>query len=213
MADHTAIAEVGRSFVDLLRDRMRSPPRAGDPDPEIKNDSDVQLGSPDRIDGARLSVFLYRVEENPHTTNDRREHLTPQADRPAPLELDLYYLVTAYPVEGDDETVRSEDQHTVLGRVMQIVRDEGALRDTFLEGSLAGGPELPIAPAALPIEDVTNVWSTFDSVTYQPSVSYVIGPVAIDSLRETASNRVTKQRTTVGHRREEQSNRETEDGP
>lgn len=201
MADHTAIAAVGKSFVGLLRQRMTAPTRPGDPDPEITDANEIQLGSPDEVTDARLSVFLYRIEANPHTVNDRSERLSLETSRPPPVELDLHYLVTAHPVEGDTDTGPVVDQHTILGRVIQIVRDEGALRGTTLDSSLADGPEIPIALVPHSVDEVSNVWSTFSTVSFQPSITYVLGPVAIDSLRQDSDERVSYQRTSVGQPR------------
>jgi hypothetical protein len=201
VADHTAIAAVSRSFVTLLRTRMKAPTRPGDPDPEITTDDAIQLGSPDQANGARITVFLYRVEANPHTSNDRPERVSVETSRPAPLELDLHYLVTAHPEETQEGTNQVEDQHVILGRAIQIVRDEGLLRGAVLDPALRDEVEIPVELVPHSLDEVSNVWNTFTDVSFQPSVTYVVGPVAIDSLRADADTRVTYQKTRVGQPR------------
>lgn len=186
MAQHTAIAEAGEVLVGLLRDQLGS----------HTTDAEVVLRSPVNVtdeDEVRLTLFLYRVAENGELLNQPRRPVGTTADevRPPPLALDLYYLLTAHPSAGSNELVdRTRAQHLILGRAMQILRDNAVLRASELAGtSLAEDRELHLSVYPQPLEDVTGIWNTFSDKPYEPSVAYVVGPVLIDSQEVSPATR------------------------
>lgn len=185
MAGYTAVEDVGDTLVTLLRDRM------GD---LVSKKKEIALASPgdvDRGDDVRLSLYLYRISENSHLKNAEREAVDPNPDRDRPLELELYYLVTAHlPRSGNDPTDKSKEQHRVLGRAMQVLHDNPVVGGSDLAGDLAGGRKLRVTPAAASADEVADVWSTFGETPYQPSVAYLVTPVAIESTREIEAERV-----------------------
>lgn len=178
MATYAAVADVGQSLLDLLEEGMTGPGN-------ILADGDIELVSPAALGGnvtARLTLYLYSVSENGDLRNapDRREG--PTTVRPAPLALDLRYLLTAHPsTTGNDVTEQSRDQHRVLGRAMQILAENAVLSGAELTGDLS--PEETIRISVLPTatDEVLNVWNTFDDTPYQPSVAYLVTPVLIDA--------------------------------
>ena len=188
MARHTAIADAGETLVELLRAEL---------EPLIANGDEVALRSPKEVsngDDVRLTLYLYRVAENGELRNQRRQAVANAPDRlqPAPLALDLYYLLTAHPSVGSSqETSRTRAQHLILGRAMQILQDNAVLRSTDLfDTSLAADRELHLSVYPERLEDVTSIWNTFADKPYEPSVAYIVGPVLIDSTEETPTARV-----------------------
>lgn len=188
MARHTAIAEVGETLVGLLRDQLG---------PLVSNDDEVALASPESVDAGdeiRLTLYLYRVTENGELRNQRHE--TPAnghgSVRPAPLALDLYYLLTAHPSVGTgDETDRTRTQHLVLGRAVQVLAENAVLRATDLyPTSLAEDRELHLSVYPEPMEEVTSIWNTFPDKPFEPSVAYVVGPVLVDATGDEPVDRV-----------------------
>jgi hypothetical protein len=184
MAGDTVIADVGETLVGLLRGRLWGS--------ELADESKVALASPAALGAdtdVRLSLFLYRVSENEHLRNtDWTEVKTaagtvdPERRRAPPMALDLYYLLTAYPSEGgSDETTKTRDQHRVLGRAMQVFRDNAVVTGSDLQGSLVADDELRLAMEPNPTEEMFNIWNTFEETPYQPSVAYVVGPVLVES--------------------------------
>lgn len=202
MASDSAIADVGQTLIDVLRDRM------GD----LVDQNEIALASPSTIGNgneARLTLFLYRITENAELKNARRHTIDPTSTgdppflRPSPLALDLYYLLTAHPATGgNDETERSGEQHLVLGRAVQVLRDNAIFRGSELRGSLAYDPEteqpeeevrITVAPTDSPsMDDLVNIWGTFPDQPFQPSISYLVSPVRIDSERERPIGRVVE---------------------
>ena len=186
MAKYTAIADVGQTLVSLLRDRMS----------DLVSEREVALLSPAAIganEDIRLSLYLYDVSENPHMRNDDPA-LPEGTNRPnEPLQLDLRYLLTAYPSKGgSDETANTKAQHMVLGRAMQVLQDESILTGSVLEGSFGGDESLHVSILSRTREEIVDIWSTFTEEPYQPSVAYLVTPVVVKSTREEPFERVIK---------------------
>src|SRR5687767_5287133 len=95
MADYRVIADVGESLINVLWD-------------EIQNDVDlfalindrslITLESPaaheQNNDPSLLSIYLYRIVENPHLKNGLGVEGIGGRTRKRPLMLDLFYLIT-----------------------------------------------------------------------------------------------------------------------
>lgn len=200
MPGYGAIADVGETLVELLRDGVR----------DVVGDDAVVLASPETVgsgDGSRLTVYLYQVTQNDHARNDSPRGVDGTSDGGDPLVLDLYYLLTAHPPKpgggngppggggppGDDEsdppgtdwTSRTRTQHRVLGRAMQVLHDNPVLRGSDLVG-LDSDTELRVSLGSPAPESVSAVWATFPETPFQPSVSYQVSPVEIESTREAA---------------------------
>lgn len=186
MATDSAIADIGETIVDLLRDRI-----------DFLESDEIALTSPSNVgDGEqlRLTLYLYRIAENADLKNSANSI---QGDRlkDPPLALDLHYLLTAHPAtSGDDETARSIDQHSVLGRAMQVLQNDAILRGSDLTESLADeGEDVQISMNPMnadSFDQLLSMWSTFQEQPYQPSISYLISPVFIESTTTTPVPRV-----------------------
>jgi hypothetical protein len=182
----TAIANVGETLVELLRENMQD---------LIPADS-IALVSPGEIEGKdniRLSLFLYHVEENIHLKNQEMEKIGSSVLKAPPLAVDLYYMLTSYPSPGiQDRTERTEDEHSILGRAVQVLHDNPFLTGSVLKGSLsASDTVLHVMITPLSLDDMTKIWSTFKDKSFRPSVCYLVTPVKIESSREKKIRRVT----------------------
>lgn len=193
MANYTAIADVGDTLVELLRDDMD----------DIVDRSEIALRSPDGVStggNVRLTVFLYDVSVNAHVRNDERPSIDGTTDGGHPLVLDLHYLLTAHPAKsnqgggGGGGPPQTTDQHSVLGGAMRTLHDNSIVEGSRLQGSLDDELQLSIEPE--PTDATVNIWSTFDEEPYRPSVSYLVTPVVIDSTQERGVTRVVDR--TVG---------------
>jgi hypothetical protein len=232
MADHRAIADAGQSLVDLLRSSLALD----------GGDDAIVLGSPATVGGGpgpgggggggttpRLSVYLYRVEPNadlrnvPRRVADAPGDGDPTTVTPAPLALDLHYLLTAYPSgstgggTGGGTTGDTWDQHRVLGWAMGTLADHPTLQGDDLAGSLADDPPIHVTPEVTRFEDVVDVWSTFTDRPYEPSIGYLLSPVLVDSTLGTSGRRVTERefetlQVAPGERPDEEGAESDEDG-
>lgn len=184
MGDHGAIADAGRTLVALLRDRMTG----------LLTSDQVVLASPvddDLDDDVRLTVFLFDVDGTTPPSGERRGRATGTDD---PLRVELKYLLTAHPGREDSTTkttARTANEHTVLGRAMQVLDDNAIVEGPDLRGSLADDDErLQVSVLSETADTVVNLWTTFQDAPYRPSVSYLVTPVEIESRRESAGERV-----------------------
>ncbi|HEX3034026.1 MAG TPA: DUF4255 domain-containing protein [Thermodesulfobacteriota bacterium] len=185
MADYTAIADVGETLITLLRDNMSD---------LIPSPDSIVLLSPADVEdqSIRLTLFLYSVIENPHLKNQEMRNISPTQLGYPPLTLDLYYLLTAYASTAiPDRTERTLEEHRILGRAMRIFYDNTILGGTILKGSLAGtDEEIRVVFNPMSLDDVNKIWTTFQELPYRLSVSYLVTPVRVDSIRSVSTQRV-----------------------
>jgi len=185
MSDYMAIADVSYTLIDLLRNKM---------DDLIDPDS-IALVSPEEIEGndsVRLSLFLFQVIENVHMKNQEMQIINPATLKYPALILDLVYMLTSYPSSGiQDKTERTKEEHSILGRAMQILHDNPIITNPHLRGCLTDdGQELHISQTPLDLDNMTKIWSTFNNRPFSPSVCYLVANVRIESTREKEAKRV-----------------------
>ncbi len=185
MSDYTAIADVSYTLIDLLRNKMEG---LIDPDSIVV----VSPGEIEANDNVRLSLFLFQIIENVHMKNQEMQIINPTKLKYPPLIMDLSYMLTSYPSSGiQDKTERTKEEHSILGKTMQILHDNSIITDPFLRGSLTDdGQELHISQNPLNLDDMTKIWSTFQDRPFRPSVCYLVSNVRIESTREKESKRV-----------------------
>jgi hypothetical protein len=172
------IRDVSRTLIDLLKNALA---------PDLTDQ--IALASPKNAGDNLLTLFLYKVTENPDLKNASAD-LRPQPDgrvleQRAPLSLDTYYLLTAHGGESADLF----EAHRALSRAMRVFHDNGILRGSLLR---AGDPStgltsdsiLRVTLNPITMEDMTRIWSVFPDTPYEISVSYLVTPVAIESIRD-----------------------------
>lgn len=124
-----------------------------------------------------VGIFLYRVEVNPFLANlDWKRTSGTQLAAP-PFGLNMHYLITPY---GPDLI---EIQKT-LGEVVRVFHDFPVVdaADPLLAPELAGmTEELRIFPHPLPLNDMLELWKSFEKVPYRLALTYEVSAVLIDS--------------------------------
>jgi hypothetical protein len=189
---YTAIADVGRTLVDLLRVGFGYP----------QNSTSITLESPAAVaPDTRVSLFLYRIVENPDLKNEPMRILDARTSMLPPLSLNLHYLVTGYASPDiPDPALRRLEAQEILGKAMRILYDNGIIAGTKLRGSLATREiDLRITLNPMTIEDLTRIWSVFPQLSYQTSVSYLVTPVPIESQRSVSAQRVLSKEADHDH--------------
>lgn len=185
MPDYRAIADIGETLTELLRDNMQD---------LIPRRQSIVLASPGEIeenDDVRLSLFLYQVLENIHLKNRNMQIKDPKTLVFPPVALDLYYMLTSYPSGVQDISERTKEEHSILGRVIQILNDNAVLTGSVLKGGLArNGHDLHITLSPLSLDDMTKMWTTFPGKTFRSSICCLVTPVIIDTKREITVQRV-----------------------
>jgi hypothetical protein len=190
MGTYAAIADASETLVELLRDRITERSDVVSVAP-----TDIALVSPANV-GAdsdiRLSVYLYDVTQNVILQNEGPTTVDTDRERDPPLALDLRYLLTAYPSQsGSEKTANTLDQQRVLGLAMQVLADNAILGPDELPESLAD-TDLQVTLEEESVQAVTDVWTTFQNTPLQPSVTYQVSPVLIESTTEYDIERVTE---------------------
>ena len=123
-------------------------------------------------ESTHLSLYLYRLTVNEHSRPPRRPNAP--NDAPAPLGLDLHYLLTAWASNPLDE------QLTIAWAMRQLhqfpVLDASSLSP---EAGWDSDEVIQVIPAELSTEDVMRIWDALDPA-YRLSVSYVARLVRLD---------------------------------
>ena len=126
-----------------------------------------------------VGIFLYRVEINPFLANLEWKRTSSTQLAAPPIGLNMHYLITPY---GPDVF---ETQKT-LGEVIRTFHEYPVIdaADPLLAPDLAGmTEELRIVPRPLPLNDMLELWKSFDKASYRLALTYEVSAVLIDSSR------------------------------
>lgn len=186
------IANVSLSMITLLRKQMED---------LVPNPDHIVLLSPADVDeqgqDIRLTLYLYKVLQNPIIKNRPKLKVNHVQRRYPPLTLDLYYLLTTHAPRNNNPDDRALEEQRLLGRAMRVLYDNAILFGSRLLEELAelSGSELRITLNPISVEDLTRIWSVFPNRPYKSSVSYLVSPVPVESTRTTDDVRVLKKET------------------
>jgi hypothetical protein len=172
MSAATAIGMVSASLRNLLTGEMQL-------DPAL----DVTILAPDEpAGGRRINLFLYKLTENQFLKNQdwTVRPGAPEQIVPAPLSLNLFYLLTPY--APNDPLVGNATAHQILGEAMRVFYENPVVPAIYLEPGLVDARErLQIASNALDPEELSRIWGTF-SQPFRLSVLYQVATVQLDPL-------------------------------
>lgn len=188
MSEYTAIYEAGESIAELLRREMC-------PEPVAKPEH-IGLGEPQNPEDFQLTLWLYNIEEQKDSgvrTGYVPDELNPNIERFAPMQLKIFLLVSAH--SKAPAVQRSADEYRLIGRAMQIIRDNPFIPRTLLKGSLAEQREPVLMEITkLSGEELSRVWNN-STKTIKPSFGVTVSQLLIKSerVRETAARVVTAQ--------------------
>jgi hypothetical protein len=188
MSGYMVVAGVSEALRLVLWEDLSSDPEVGQLFPSaqdivFKNPTDTA-----RDTANRLSLWLYQITENEHLKNQPPTRANgPQSSRYPPLALNLSYLITPFAsVANGDSAGRNED-HLVLGKVMQVFYDNGII---VLQDTTNGiFEELRIVLKRMALEELTRVWEALRE-PYRLSICYDVRVTRIDSTRITNEARV-----------------------
>jgi hypothetical protein len=178
MPDYSVLADAGQSIINVLWEEIQLDAQVS---ALITTESAISLESPAALateDSVRVSIYLYRIVEDPYLKNKFTS--VPGfggAERKPPLSLDLYYLVT--PMIG-----LPREQQIVLGKIMQVLYDRALMEGPDLAGVLsAQGQSMRIMLNPVSLEETTRVWQALE-IPYRLSLCYVVRVAMIDSTSE-----------------------------
>ena len=126
-------------------------------------------------DGARLTLYLYRVTVNEYQRQQRPDRMSP--DQQAPLGLDLHFMMTMWADKAQDELVP-------MAWAMRQLYEHPILDASSLSPEAGWGPDevVQVIPSELTVHDMMRVWDSFDA-SYRLSVSYIARLVRLDPDR------------------------------
>lgn len=186
MSDYTVVAEAGAALVRVLWEEIQ-----GDPPVSVLIDSEarISLQSPKDLendDAVRLSIYLYRIVEDPYLKNQPVLAGPGRRVRKAALTLDLYFLIT--PLVGTPR-----EQQIVLGKVLQVFHDRAMLQGPDVGPLAAADEELRVILNPVSLEETTRIWQALE-LSYRLSVCYAVRVAILDSTRERLTQPVVDRR-------------------
>lgn len=178
MSNSLAIAAVTATLRKILSDALT---------PDLP-DTEVSAQPLDKARGARttnqVNLFLYEVSFNGAWRNrDLPNRTHPGESAFPPLGLDLYYLITCFGRNDDDQFA-----HQLLGGAMSAVHDRPLLGAADSKAALPESDlheqveRVRITPHHLSVEESSKLWTTFQT-QYRISVAYQVSVVLIESRR------------------------------
>jgi hypothetical protein len=175
----TIISSAGQALIELLKANVGFA------------DGDIVMKSPAEAETtAKVSMYLFQLQTNPDLLN--RPHVEVGLDglRPAPIPLDLYYLIT--PLSTEPVTALGH-----LESIMQAFGDSPVLTPPLLPPTMVatGNEEIRLTPRNLSLEDTNRLWAMFPNKQHSLSATYLLSPVQIPSARVDAITRVVEKTT------------------
>lgn len=175
MSEYTVVADAGEALVRVLWEEMQN---SAPVNALIDTEARISLLSPFELrenDSVRLSLYLYRVVENPYVKNQVMQTGPGRLLRRNPLTVDLFYLVT--PLLGTPR-----EQQIVLGKVLQVFHDRAILQGPDVGPLAIADEELRIVLNPVTLEETTRVWEALQ-MSYRLSICYAVRVVIVDSSR------------------------------
>ncbi len=133
----------------------------------------------------QINIFLYGTHYNPAFSNFPMpgEARSGENAHP-PLPLALNYMITAYGENDDD--IKGQ---RLMGRAMSILHDHPLLGRADIEGITPDSrlqqqiERVRITPQTLSLDDMSKLWTSFQSAEYRLSTGYQVSVVLIESTR------------------------------
>ncbi len=180
MGKYTSIAEVGMAIVRLLRRELV-------PD-TLQNPDAIGLCSPTDRGDYMVGIHLYDIREseelrvNTMIARGAQELLYP------PSYVNLYYMITV--TSTGDIKYRSEEEHKILGRIVQVLADYPCLdRETLEPVTSRKQLDVELSMQNLTLEDKMRIYSV-PNAGYKLSLFYRAAPVEIESTKSRRTARV-----------------------
>lgn len=136
--------------------------------------------------GGQINIFLYGIYYNTAFSNAPMpgEFRSGEQAYP-PLPLVLKYLITAYGANDDDISGQQ-----LMGQAMSLLHDHPLLSPSDIEGITPDSnlhqqiERIRITPDTLSLDDMSKLWTSFQSAEYRLSTGYEVSVVLIESTRD-----------------------------
>lgn len=135
--------------------------------------------------GGQINIFLYGVNYNPAFSNAPFPGTARSSENThSPLPLVLKYLITAYGANDDDISGQQ-----LMGQAMGLLHDHPLLGRADIEGISPDSnlheqiERVRITHDVLTLDDMSKLWSSFQSAEYRLSAGYEASVILIESRR------------------------------
>jgi len=176
MSSPVALAVVTATLKDLLKDVVDNEDRVTTMSPSVARSE---------ITADQINIFLYGIHYHSAFSNFPMPGNTKGGESAhPPLALVLKYLITAYGASDNDISGQE-----VMGNAMSILHDHPVLERRLLESINADSglhqqiEQLKITQDDLSLDDMSKLWTSFQSAEYRLSTGYEISVVLIESTR------------------------------
>jgi hypothetical protein len=171
MGSYSAIADVSRSIVEMLRTNLVPEP--------IKKAETIGVCAPNDRGNNVLSLCLYNIEENTEMRSQPKIVLDKNHLKDPPISMNLYYMLFAY---SDSEiSTRFIDEQRIIGKAIQQLNDNRVLPNSYLIGTVRENNEsILIQNVNINLDEKVKIWSLFNQ-PYRLAAFYKVGPVFIES--------------------------------
>ncbi|MEO0996613.1 MAG: DUF4255 domain-containing protein [Pseudomonadota bacterium] len=134
---------------------------------------------------AQLNLFLYSTHYNPAFSNAPMPATARNGEQAfPPMPLVLKYLITAYGANDDDISA-----HRLMGEAMSLLHDHPLIGPSDIVGITPDSglheqiERVRITPDTLSLDDISKLWTGFQSAEYRLSAGYEVSVVLIESKR------------------------------
>lgn len=170
----------------------------------LVSEGTVTFDSPADWEGTKqnsVSLYLYNIEINPYLRNlpevaGSREgeggQLVTQISIPAPLVLDLTYMVVAYGSSGESEQL-------IANGLANLLDTCGRIPEVHISSSLkrTGNELLSVIPEVSSIHELRDLWAVFSPKSYHLTRLYKVPAVHIPLDQEAVVDVVAQTRIGV----------------
>ena len=171
MADHSVLADVGKTIVELLR-------AGAVPEPVAKAEQIGLCGPGDRGSFV-VGLHPYDVREYAHARRMEPVVLPDGRRQDPPGSYILYYMLSV--VSKSEVATRTLDEQRILGKVLQLLRDNALLPERHMPVRLRdAGEPMALELTQMELEEKVKVWTMFNE-PWRPCVFFSVSPVLIDS--------------------------------
>lgn len=179
MGSYTVISEAGNALVRLLRKELV---------PEIIQNADsIGMATPADKGDLVLCINLYDVSESEEIRINGMISDGISRQKYPPVYLTLSYMITAF--SASDVKFRSEEEQRILGRVMQVLRDNQIMDPETME-FVTGRDGIRVEMRKIETEEKLKLW-TFPNMAYKASLFYKVGPLPLESAKTKDIQRVS----------------------
>lgn len=171
------ISDVGNLLIEILRRELV-------PDIILHNNN-IGLCSPEDHGDLNLGIYLYDVNESEDVLSTGMVNVGTKKQAYPSTYLNLYYMITAY--SESDMKFRAAEEHRILGRVIQALRDNSILSEEVLGDGVTMSARIELQ--RMDRYEKMRMWN-FPNVPYKLSLFYRVQPVEIPSAKTREITRV-----------------------